>query len=177
MSNKEFLDSMAPYDSNKEHWVPDNNDSAEWCLQKIREYKAEKWEKGKFYTEQIAKLNTWLEAATKPLDMNIEHFQNLLQLYADKALEGKKKRAVSLPSGKFGFRKSQPEILRDEAVLLPYCKTNYPDAVKVKESVDWAKLKGRCDITDKGAIDPATGEIIPGVTVTPRPDKFICEVE
>ncbi len=172
-----YLQDMAPYECEKEHWVPDNDDSAEWCLKKISAYQEERREKEKFYKEQIAKLDAWLESATKPLDMNIEHFQNLLHLYADKKLEGQKKRTVSLPSGKFGFRKSQPEIARDETVLLPFCKKSYPDAIRTKETVDWAALKKRCTVTDKGVIDPTTGEILPGVTVTPRPDKFICEVE
>lgn len=128
-----------------------------------------------FYEAKKRQLDQWLENTIAPYNRDCEHFEALLAGYAEEALTDKKKQTISLPGGKFGFRKVPAKIDRDETALLEFAETSAPEYVKIKKSVDWAALKKTCK-ADGGHMVTADGEIVPGVTVTEQPDKFVCEV-
>ena len=130
----------------------------------------------RFVEAKKKSLDEYLEKRTRPLMDAQEHLSALLQMYAETQLEGKKKRSISLPNGKFGFRKSPAKFQRDEATLLEYAEKELPDCVKIKKSVDWANLKKDCTV-DGDHLISQDGEIIPGVTVEQQPDKFYTEVD
>lgn len=176
MLESDYLDFTAPAPADiREHWKPENDDQANWCLEKISEAKAEIMDARAFYEAKKRQLDQWLENTIAPYNRDREHFESLLAGYAEEALDGKKKRTISLPGGKFGFRKVPAKIDRDAAALLEFAESSAPEYVKVKKSVDWAALKKTCK-ADGGHMVTADGEIVPGVTVTEQPDKFVCEV-
>lgn len=176
MLESDYLDFTAPAPSeSREHWKPENDDQANWCLEKISEAKMEIMDARAFYEAKKRQLDQWLENTIAPYNRDCEHFEALLAGYAEEALNGKKKRTISLPGGKFGFRKVPAKIDRDEQALLEFAETSAPEFIKVKKSVDWAGLKKTCKI-DGDHMVTADGEIVPGVTVTEQPDKFVCEV-
>lgn len=176
MLESDYLDFTAPAPADiREHWKPENDDQANWCLEKISEAKAEIMDARAFYEAKKRQLDQWLENTIAPYNRDREHFESLLAGYAEEALDGKKKRTISLPGGKFGFRKVPAKIDRDDAALLEFAESSAPEYVKVKKSVDWAALKKTCK-ADGGHMVTADGEIVPGVTVTEQPDKFVCEV-
>lgn len=176
MLESDYLDFTAPVPAeNREHWKPENDDQANWCLEKISEAKMEIMDARAFYEAKKRQLDQWLENTIAPYNRDREHFEALLAGYAEEALAGKKKRTISLPGGKFGFRKVPAKIDRDETALLEFAETSAPEFIKVKKSVDWAGLKKTCK-TDGDHMVTADGEIVPGVTVTEQPDKFVCEV-
>lgn len=159
-------------------WQCTDDQGAEWCLQKIREANAEK-EKWKAYYE------TQLQRINNREDNRIAFFENKLAIYFGSVphKETKTQQSYQLPGGKLILKKQAPEIERDDEKLIPWLRENYEgDYVKVKETVDWATLKkafasddliglhGDHFITDDG-------EIIPGITVVERPDKFVVEVK
>ncbi|WP_297862294.1 host-nuclease inhibitor Gam family protein [uncultured Acidaminococcus sp.] len=172
---KDFLEETAPTYVNKEVWKPKTAKEADWCLGKIREKEAEIEDVLRFVEAKKKSLDEYLEKRTRPLMDAQEHLSALLQMYAETQLEGKKKRSISLPNGKFGFRKSPAKFQRDEATLLEYAEKELPDCVKIKKSVDWANLKKGCTV-DGDHLISQDGEIIPGVTVEQQPDKFYTEV-
>lgn len=176
MLESDYLDFTAPAPAeSREHWKPENDDQANWCLEKIFEAKMEIMDARAFYEAKKRQLDQWLETTIAPYNRDCEHFEALLAEYAEEALAGKKKRTISLPGGKFGFRKVPAKIDRDETALLAFAETSAPEYVKIKKSVDWAGLKKTCK-TDGDHMVTADGEIVPGVTVTEQPDKFVCEV-
>lgn len=176
MLESDYLDFTAPAPAeSREHWKPENDDQANWCLEKISEAKAEIMGARAFYEAKKRQLDQWLKNTIAPYNRDCEHFEALLAGYAEEALAGKKKRTISLPGGKFGFRKVPAKIDRDEAALLEFAESSAPEFVKVKKSVDWAGLKKTCK-ADGDHMVTADGEIVPGVTVTEQPDKFVCEV-
>ncbi len=175
MTNEEsFLAATAPEEPNR--WQPTNDSGAEWCLKKISEKQLEIMQKEQFVKQQIKQLNDWLNRETKTLKDEQAHLEFLLQGYAMKALEGKKKRSISLPSGRFGFRKQPPKIEKDDAALLNYCDHYQSEFIKVKKSVDWAGLKKSCTL-DGNHYVTKDGEVLPGVTVTEQDPKFMVEVK
>lgn len=176
MLESDYLDFTAPAPAeDREHWKPENDDQANWCLEKISEAKMEIMDARAFYEAKKRQLDQWLETTIAPCNRDCEHFEALLAEYAKEALAGKKKRTISLPGEKFGFRKVPAKIDRDETALLAFAETSAPEYVKIKKSVDWAGLKKTCK-TDGDHMVTADGEIVPGVTMTEQPDKFVCEV-
>lgn len=176
MLESDYLDFTAPVPAEiREHWKPENDDQANWCLEKISEAKMEIMDARAFYEAKKRQLDQWLENTIAPYNRDCEHFEAILAGYAEEALAGKKKRTISLPGGKFGFRKVPAKIDRDETFLLTFAESCAPEFIKVKKSVDWAGLKKTCKI-DGDHMVTADGEIVPGVTVTEQPDKFVCEV-
>ena len=72
------------------------------------------------------------------------------------------------------LKKQEPEFSRVDDLLLAWTKKNRPELVKTVESTDWAKLKRECTVVDGKAVTK-DGEIVEGVAVTEREDKFIVE--
>lgn len=148
--------------------------SAEWCLKKIREQRqsVETWRQ--HYAGQMKKVEETAAAS-------ISYFESLLADYFESVPHKKTKtqETYSLPGGKLILKKQQPKFDQDDAQLVPWLKENGLDAlVKVKESANWAELKKTVTVTADGEhVATQEGEIVPGVTVTQRPDVFSVEVE
>lgn len=145
-------------------------------------HKIQRLERGKKWAqeladERIAVVNCWLEKQLADRQGAIDSLQNQLQIYAEDRLKNSKRKSVSLPSGKFGFRKQPPKIERpDDQILLAYAKEANPQFVKVKESLDWLGLKKSCIIDGNKMIDE-NGEVLPGITVTEQGPKFYVDTK
>ena len=50
------------------------------------------------------------------------------------------------------------------------------DVIKIKKKVDKRKLKKRLEVVDGRAIIKDTGEIVEGIKVTDRPEKFKVDI-
>ena len=127
------------------------------------------------YQAMQNQLDAWHDDRSAKLDAELEHWKAVLNIYADNALKDAKKKSMSLPNGKIGFRKMAPAYERDEKALMAFVKASAPAYIKVKESVDWSGLKKACKV-DGDHLVTADGEIVDGVTVTPQDPKFYCEV-
>ena len=128
---------------------------------------AEAWKK---------KVDAWLEARVSSIDEANASDEAKLQVYAEDRLKNSKRKSVSLPSGKFGFRKGQPKIEHDDMVLMEYAKASNPSFIKVKESLDWAGLK-KDSIFDGEKIIDKYGEVLPGITIHPAEQTFYVNVK
>ena len=148
--------------------------SAQWCMEKIR--KAEKdraiWK---------AHYEAQMEKVDKEADESVAYFTAKLEEYfanvPHKAT--KTQESYSLPGGKLIRKKQQPKFETDDDALVPWLEGNgMGQLVKVKKSADWAALKKVCSVTPDGEhVATGEGEVIPGVTVTQRPDVFKVEME
>ena len=148
---------------------------ANWALRKIAEEKKEIEELKKIADKEIERINKWLENESKNHENSIQYFEGLLMSY----LIAEDKKKMSLPYGKFNFKKQHPLYERNEELVLKQVDEKY---VKVKKSLDWANLKKalefKKDETNRTiAVDTETGEVIQGIVVTDRPDKFEVKIE
>lgn len=158
-------------------FLVDNDQKAEWCLQKIREAEAEKQKWNDYYTKQM-------QAVADREDRRIQYFEYHLNQYFRTVphKETKTQQSYHLPSGKLVLKNPTIVYEHDDEKLLPWLKNNRPAFVKVKESVDWSGLKK--DLLSDSSIDPAyrglvtdDGEIIPGITRKDKPAEFKVEVK
>ena len=160
-------------DAREEFTVTDDA-AAEWCMKKIRKIEADRAMWKAHYETQMEKVN-------KAADDDVAYFTAKLEEYfasvPHKAT--KTQESYTLPGGKLIRKKQQPKFETDDEALVPWLEDNFMgQLVKVKKSADWAALKKVCSVTPDGEhVATDEGEIIPGVTVTQRPDVFKVEME
>lgn len=153
-----------------------DDQAAEWCLKKIREAEADKRRWKKHYDAQMQKV-------TEAADNSIEYFTAKLEEYFAQVphKETKTQESYLLPSGKLVRKHQQPEYVTDNDALVPWLENNFMgQLVKVQtiKKADWAGLKKVVSVTPDGLhVATDEGEIVPGVTVTQRPDVFKVEME
>ena len=138
-------------------------------LKKIEALQKEKREYTDFRNDEIAKIDSWYEGVTAPIDNEIEYQESLAIDYLNELREETGKKTVSTPTGKVHSRVSRPSIKKvsDEPLLEYAIENNIEDALQTK--LAWSALKKRLAIADGKVIDTETGEVIDrGVVVTPE---------
>lgn len=156
----------------------DDDQKAEWCIRKIQEAKKEMMDWIEFYVAQTDKVKDKCER-------RIQFFEYKLMQYFGSVphKQTKTQESYQLPSGKLVLKKQAPEWEHDDEKLLPWIKDNYEgDFIKVKESINWSALKkafqeDECIDTAYGGLMTDAGEIIPGIRIVDRPEKFVVEVK
>lgn len=146
----------------------EDKSQASWALKKIAKIIAEKRENEEVANIEIERTKNWLKKENEELERHESFFEFLLHEYHRKELEiDPKSKTIKLPFGTLKMRTQQPEYLYDDEKLIVWAKNYLPEAVQVKESVLKTPIKKHIK---------ETGEVIDGVTITERPDKFIVEV-
>lgn len=168
----------------REKFVVNDDNKACWVFKKIKQLQEEIQQKKDLAESQHQQISDWLKKETEQRQNSIEYFESLLREYGYKLKEKDSKlKTHSLPFGDLKFRKQQPEWKYEDDKLLESVKEIWggeSGLIKVKETVNKALLKKHNDIaiTDDGRLVlPATGEVIEGVTVTERPEKFEIKVK
>lgn len=145
-----------------------NQNAAIWALRKIRLINSRLEEAETTASAEINIIENWLKDQQEKASRERSFFEGLLREYMeDLRREDPKLKTMKLPGGELAFRKQQAEYSYDEAQLLPWAKEHLPEAVHVKESILKSVVK---DYVNQ------TGEVLPGVRIDPRPDKFTVRV-
>ena len=167
-------DNVITATSHDEGFVIDNDQKAEWAMQKIREANVEKERWTEFYNGQLKKVCDREDDRIKFMMMKLAEFFRTVPHKVSKTQE-----SYQLPSGKLVMKAQQLEYERDEAALLNWCMQNNQDYVKsrIVNTVDWNEMKKKFTVLGDRLVDPETGVIVDGVTVTERPDVFKVEVK
>ena len=172
-------------ESKSQGFVIDNKGKANWALRKIRHLKKKQAENESLAQNEIDKLkseidevNEWLEAENRGTQNNIEFFENLLQGYALSLRDDDPDfKTLKLPFGKLQFRTIRDKWHHQDKELLEFAKNNIKTAVKVTEKVDKRALKKLVKVVGDKTIIEATGEIVEGITIEERGEKFKVKVK
>ena len=155
----------------EEGFTVTDDQTAEWCLQKIKDEiaEADKWTE--FYAQQMQRI-----LARK--NYRIAFFEGRLQRYFYNVPHkvAKTQESYQLPSGKLVMKHPAPDYDWDEEPLVEWMEKNTPEMVKVKKSPNWAELKKTLTRNGNNMVTK-DGEIVPGITVTDRPEKFVVETK
>ena len=174
----ELLKEEAPV---RERFEVDNDMKAEWVLSKIRRIRADQKKETDELDRQMQFYRDQADIVNKKADDEVAFFESMLTEYFASRMEDgftkstKTQISYKLPTGKLVLKKQAPEYERKDDELLPWLKANRPDLVKVTESANWAELKKSVKINGENVVT-ADGEVVPGVKVTVREDKFEVEV-
>ena len=172
---EEMQEELEEQQEERPAFTVDSDAKAEWCMEKISQLKADlaKWE---------AHYAGLLESVTKGIRSNLDYFEGLLNGYFLRQQEAgftkatKTQSSYALPSGKLVLKHQEPTYDRKTEELVPWLKANHPELVKVKEEEDWKELKKLLVVSGTTMVTE-DAEIVPGITVTPRPDVFKVEVK
>lgn len=157
-------------------FVIDTTQQANYAVRKVKEIRQQMEEiqatAKKELEDHAAKVKEWEARQMLSLEYSEQYFASRLESYARQHIDPNgKKKSLSLINGSIGFRK-QPDSYdyTDEKALLAKLKEKYPDLVENKPTIKKAELKKTATVKD-GALY-INGELIPGVTVTSKPDNF-----
>jgi hypothetical protein len=165
---------------NEEGFIVDDDNKATWCLRKIKHFKSKQEKNKELAEEQISEIEKeikevkdWLEAENSKLDNSIVFMESKLYLYAQQLREENPDlKTHKLPFGQLQFRTQRPKWKYDNDKLLDFAEKNYQELIKVKKSVDKRKLKSQAKIVGGRVIIEKTGEVIEGIEVVERGEKF-----
>ncbi len=157
-------------------FLVDDDQKADWCLRKIREANEERERWKRFYEEAMARVNASCDSTIAFMEGKLWDYFGMIP-----HKESKTQSSYQLPGGKLVYKHQAPEFEREDDALIPWLKENGRGGfVKVKESLDWAGLKKTLKVAEGGdapVMVTEDGEIVPGITVTKRPDIFKVEVK
>lgn len=141
---------------------------AEYMLAIIRQADADFQKMESWYTHMIAKAKEVRDRKVAWAESNLRSYFDIVPTKATKT-----QKSYELPSGKMVLKHQEPKFDTNDETLVPWLKANRPELVKIKESSDWANLKKELKASPDGmSMVTEDGEIVPGITVTPREDKF-----
>ena len=176
--NNPLLEMIDDVLQQEQEFVIDNDQKAEWALNKIREEQAEAQRiislcenQIKFYQDRIEREKEKLEHKTGNLkSMLFDYFQTV-----DRKTT-KTQETYTLPSGKLKLKYPKPEFKRDDSKLVEWLEnSSKTDYIKIKKSPDWAALKKAITVVGDKVADE-NGEIVEGVKVVERSPVFDVEV-
>lgn len=158
----------------EEEFRVDDDQKAEWCLQKIREANAdmEKW---------LAFYDQRKEAVKADTANRIAFFEHHLREYFNSVPHKvtKTQENYPLPSGKLVFKQQEPEYERDDELIMKwmYETSDTPHKyIKTKESLDWSAFKKTLTVCGEVVADE-NGVVIPGIKAIEREPVFKVEVK
>ena len=144
---------------------------AKWQFEQRRKIIEDRDELVSYYEDQIAKVKADADFKIGFIDRALFAFFQTVEHKKTKTQE-----SWSIPAGKLMLKKQAPEFKRDEKTVIDWLKQNGgTDYVKTVESLDWANLKKDSTVVGSSIVN-SDGEIIPGVEVIEREDKFVVEV-
>ena len=159
-------------------FVIDNDEKAEWALNKIREERAEAQRIINVCETMIKRYQEKIQAVKEQLPRKTAYLENQLMEYFEKVPKKKTKtmEKYELPSGVLKMKYPKPEFKKDEDKLLQWLKDRQmSEYIKIKESPDWANLKKSINVVGNKAVDE-NGEVVEGITVVEKPPVFEVEV-
>ena len=145
--------------------------------------------------EQYEEMEAWykfqLQKAKEVCDRTCEWVDRNLRPYFDTVpAKGKKIKTYELRGGVLKLSKQDPKFDVNDEVMVPWLEQNkQTEFVKITKEAKWGDFKKtlpkdkdgnlRTSTAEDGTIQLVTedGEIVPGITVTPREDKFTVTVK
>lgn len=175
----EFLDIN---EEEKETWKVKDDLAADWCLDKIRESKAEYNRFEMVAKAKIQQIEQALKKEKEKCDSEVGFFESKLREYFEtvKTEDTKTLKKYKLPSGQLKMKKQVSTFDYDKEKLLEVAEIdgNMNDYIKIKKDFDWANFKKNLSIEGNSIVNKETGEIveIKGLKLETKPEEFSVEV-
>ncbi len=169
----------------REPFIIDTQEKAAWAMRKLRQHRQKQAETTDtadsmvgVLQKEIEDIRNWQKEHNEAIENEASWFVAGLEAWHRKQYEEDSDiKTIKLPFGQLKIRVQQPEYIRDEVKLVAWAKISRPDAVKIKETADWATIKKSVVVKDGKAVDKTTGEIVDGIQVQEREPVFSVETE
>ena len=155
----------------------DTKEQAVWALRKIAGIERSRQEARTAAQVEVGRIQAWLAGEEKRADQARDYLDFLLEDYHRRQLaENPKQKTIKLPHGELQLRTQQPEYHKDDVAVMTWARENRPEFViqppQPDPKLDWAGLKKALKVVNGQAVDPETGEAVPGLVVTEQLPKF-----
>jgi len=151
---------------------------ANWAFRKLSALAAKENEVKSLAAAERERINLYEQRELKSIVNQRSFFESLLSVYAMDQKEKDPKFKLKTPYGSVGFRKQQPKWEYNDDILIKSLEDIGLDKlIRIKKEPDKAALKKTMKIMDGQVMDPETGALVEGVTVTPQLDKINISVE
>jgi hypothetical protein len=156
-------------DVHPEKFRLEDDSAAAWAMRKLRAARLRMASNEQLAAEERFRIQQWLDQVQAPLEREVTYFEAILTHYALAVREEEGRKSVSLPAGTVTTRPGNPKWQVDDD-FVPWAKNNAPHLLRVKTEPALSEIKKRLLPRDDGtAIDGATGEVVPGVSVASQP--------
>lgn len=163
----------------RQAFVIDNNNKAEWALNKIKEDRRSFEEYIETCDNMIKAYEEKKKKALEKMERKTSYLEYLLAQYFETVEKKKTKTQESyvLPSGKLVRKFGANDFQRDEEKLTKWLEDNkYNSFVKTEKKAAWGEFKKECTVSGDILVDK-DGQIVEGVTILKKPDTFEVVVE
>lgn len=180
---EEFLDANDPIreESLTEGIKGEDDEEAGRMLRTLRALEQRIQANAETAATERAKITEWETSVNQPLQAQAERIRSSLEGYAlaERARDEKKRKTISTP---FGVLKSLPAqdkwTIEDEAAIIAWAKaTEQTHLVTTKESVTLTALKKDLLPQDGKAVDPESGNPVPGIKITAADRPFTVTIK
>ena len=156
----------------------DSDDKAEWAIRRISEIRAESERLIAVSEHYIEFYRNKITDAQARCTERCDGLIAMLRSYFDSVPHKvtRTQQTYALPSGKLTLKIQQPKIERDDAALTDWLRENRPEFIEVKETPRWGDFKKTVRLTGTDYVTE-DGEIVPGITVTPRDPVFTVDAK
>jgi hypothetical protein len=141
---------------------------AAWAARRLAQVTRKRGEIQAIAEQEIARIEAWATRRDAPLARDAAFFESTLVAYAlaVRAADGRRK-SVTLPHATVQTRtvggawEAAPEALA-------WAAESRPDLVEVTRRFSLSAARRALAVTPDGVVDPTTGDLVPGLTVTPK---------
>lgn len=153
----------------RDKWRICDEEGANKYMRIVRSLEGQMADVGKLRTEEVQRIEAFYDAQQDEINGKAEFFRQLLVDWYNRQREINPKYQLKTPWGKVTSRRTKSPQWLDEPQTLAWLKASgHTDLVKVEESIRKADLKKAMNEADGHYIDPATGEIVPGVEIVEK---------
>ena len=171
-------------------------DAAEWAMRKLAKAEAELNDAAALMVTEQRRISEWFTAQRDRISHDAAFFESLLTDWMRRLCDAElaevggdwskvRHKTRRLPSGEVNARQAPDSwAATDEPAFIAWAETALPELVRVKKSANIVNAKAELDaVSVKGGsgaimvINPATGELVPGITVTPGEVHYSVKVE
>lgn len=146
----------------KEQFVVDTPEKADWALKKLQEIKRQQLEIDKRADEQIKPVEEWRKKELGKLTDSEVYFTMLLTEYANSNRGKDNKFKFSSPYGRIYTRKTLKWTYDEQKVIDEYKNT---DVVQNVPKLNKNELKKRVEFVNGKPVDKETGAVVDGVEI------------
>jgi hypothetical protein len=146
----------------------DTLDKAAWVMRKYSALARRVAANDALAEAEHRRIQTWQENANAPLLSRMEWWEEHLKAYAFR-LRAEGQKSLSLPYGEVKTRQTTPTFEVDKAVFVEWAQEQKrEDLLRISVAPDLSKIKGSLVPDGQAAVDPASGEIVPGLIPVPE---------
>ena len=165
-------------DTEEKSFKIDNDDLADWAIEKIKAQQEEIERARSIVKGKIAELLLRISQIENEGKQTIDFFTNALEQYAQTVKMSETKagnKVYKLVSGKLSLKRQQPKFEINDDVLCEWLiKQNKEDFITYTRKPQWGELKKEVQVAGNAVITE-TGEVVEGVTAEEREPIFKVE--